>query len=198
MNLDYFTELYASRGDDPWAYRSRFYEQRKRALTVAALPRARYAHLLEVACGNGELAAELAPRCDRLLACDAVPAAVQSAQNRLSSVEHAQVERRTMPEEWPPGSFDCIVVSEVGYYFTPDELSALYQRVVTALSPAGTLLLCHWRHAIDGCVLDGDAVHAAFAANVDWCRLVQHREPDLLLDVWSADATSVAEREGLV
>jgi hypothetical protein len=40
MSLDaqYFADLYAD-SDDPWAFRTRWYERRKRDLALASLPR---------------------------------------------------------------------------------------------------------------------------------------------------------------
>ena len=38
----YFDRLFAD-NDDPWAFRQRWYERRKRALTLALLTRPRYA-----------------------------------------------------------------------------------------------------------------------------------------------------------
>ena len=52
---------------DPWQVDSP-YERRKRAVTLASLPRERYADALEVGCSVGALAVDLATRCDRLLA----------------------------------------------------------------------------------------------------------------------------------
>lgn len=198
MKLDYFADLYASHGDDPWGYRTRFYELRKRALTVASLLRETYPRLLEVACSNGELAADLAPRCKELLACDAMEVAVQAARTRLAGIAHARVERRTLPHEWPEGTFDCIVISEIGYFLELEELKLLYRKAVHSLAADGTLVLCHWRYPIEGCALDGDAVHRAFEAPPSWKRRVEHREDDFVLDVWDASAKGVAERQGLL
>ena len=50
---------------DPWRVRQRWYEERKRALLLASLPQRRYRHAYEPGCGNGELTAELARRCER-------------------------------------------------------------------------------------------------------------------------------------
>ena len=48
MSVDdrYFDGLFAG-NDDPWAFRQRWYEQRKRAITLAALPRPRYRSVFE-------------------------------------------------------------------------------------------------------------------------------------------------------
>ena len=65
----YFDEL-CRRSDDPWRLREGWYERRKRSLTLALLPRPRYRNAFEPGCANGELTAELATRCDALLAAD--------------------------------------------------------------------------------------------------------------------------------
>ncbi|EPN67648.1 methyltransferase, partial [Pseudomonas syringae pv. actinidiae ICMP 19101] len=57
----YFDELFRN-NDDPWAFKQRWYERRKRALTLAALPRERYRAIFEPGCANGELSADLAER----------------------------------------------------------------------------------------------------------------------------------------
>ena len=57
----FFDDMYAA-AEDPWSMRTRWYEQRKYALTTAVLPRARYAEALEVGCSVGELTARLAGR----------------------------------------------------------------------------------------------------------------------------------------
>jgi hypothetical protein len=46
-------------GNDPWDTGS-WYERRKRALMLAALPQERYGTALEPGCGTGELTVELA------------------------------------------------------------------------------------------------------------------------------------------
>ncbi|MDF9770111.1 hypothetical protein OKW09_002396 [Pseudomonas rhodesiae] len=42
----YFDQLFAE-NDDPWAFRQRWYERRKRALTLALLTKPRYASIFE-------------------------------------------------------------------------------------------------------------------------------------------------------
>lgn len=102
MSVDdrYFDGLFAG-NDDPWAFRQRWYEQRKRAITLAALPRPHYRAIFEPGCANGELSAELAGRCDRLLCCDTANAAVNLARTRLSLFDHAEVRQNRLPGDWP-------------------------------------------------------------------------------------------------
>ena len=74
MTLDpgYFRDQYAASAD-PWGLAERWYEARKYTVTTALLPRQRYGMAFEPGCSIGVLTALLAPRCDTLLACDAVP-----------------------------------------------------------------------------------------------------------------------------
>ncbi|MBU0791445.1 MAG: class I SAM-dependent methyltransferase [Gammaproteobacteria bacterium] len=194
-HLGYFDQLYA-RSSDPWGFRVRWYERRKRALTLAALPHARYRRALELGCANGELAAELADRCDQLLACDFNGRAVALARRRLRELTNTQVEQRQLPGQWPAGEFDLIVVSEVAYYLSDDEFCELLARAIAALPQDGVLVGCHWRHRIINAHRSGDQVHAALT-ELDLPQLLHHQEADFLLDIWAKDSRSVAQREGL-
>lgn len=197
----FFDAMYAE-ADDPWSMRTRWYERRKYALTAAALPRERYGTALEVGCSVGELTAVLAPRCDRFTGWDASAAAVGQARQRVADLPQVDVEQRAVPgDELPP--VDLLVLSEVLYYLSPADLSALVAQVRTSVQPGGTLIAVHWRHEVTEYPQTGDAVHAALRAALDWPQVASHTEPDLLLDCWARAAAddvragSVAAAEGL-
>jgi LmbE family N-acetylglucosaminyl deacetylase len=177
-----FDALYRG-NEDPWEYTTSWYEQRKRALTLAVLPRRNYAAGLEIGCSIGALSVELAPRCGSFLATDASSAALEQASKRLAHLPAAQTRHLTVPAGWPEGSFDLIVVSEVGYYLSPEELAGLFARVEASLLPGGTLVLCHWRHPISGWKLDGGSVHAAARRQLRWADGGLYRERDFVLEV---------------
>lgn len=192
----YFERLYAE-CDDPWAFRERWYERRKRALTLAALPRDRYRTIFEPGCANGELSVLLARRCKRLVCADTSAAAVELARRRLSRDSNATVQQARLPQDWPEGEFDLIVFSEMGYYLDRPDLLKTIEHMRASLTANGSLLACHWRPRIDGCPLLGDEVHALLDQHLGMTRLIRHEEADLLLEYWSRDARSVAEKEGL-
>ncbi|MGZ0715212.1 SAM-dependent methyltransferase [Pseudomonas palleroniana] len=192
----YFDQLFAG-NDDPWAFRQRWYEQRKRALTLAVLTRTHYASIFEPGCANGELSAELATRCDQLVCCDTAATAVALAKTRLSAFPHAQVQQRRLPEQWPTGQFELIVLSELGYYLDAADLRRLIDCALASLAPNGQLLACHWRPLIEGCPQTAEQVHALLQQRLGMHPVVQHHEEDFLLDLWSRDGTSVATHEGL-
>jgi len=194
----FFDDFYAG-GDDPWGFETRWYEARKRALTLAALPQQHYGAALELGCSIGVLSGQLAERCGTLLATDIAERPLVVARRRLAGLPGVTVERRTLPAEWPSGSFDLIVLSEIGYYCSPADLELLLEHCRRSLAPGGTLVACHWRHPVGEYPLSGDDVHAALAAVPGLERTSRHIELDFLLDVYEpAPGRSVAQREGLV
>jgi SAM-dependent methyltransferase len=199
LPTSYFDGLYAD-NEDPWGFRDRWYERRKRDITVAALPHRRYAHAYEAGCSIGLVTAALASRCDRLLAVDASERAVAQAARAVDCFPQVRVERRMLPGEWPADEeFDLVVLSEVGYYLDAADLDVLLDRAVAGLAPDGVLLACHWRHPVADYPQSGDDVHRAIRSRPELARVVSHDETDFLLDVFSRGSQpTVAQREGLV
>ncbi|BDV29617.1 bifunctional PIG-L family deacetylase/class I SAM-dependent methyltransferase [Microbacterium terricola] len=197
VGIAYFHDLYA-RHEDPWGYDSRWYEQRKREIVMASLPRPRFRRALDVACSTGALTAALRDRADRVVATDAVPTALDRARARIGDDPRVSFQNLTVPAEWPDGSFDLIVLSEVGYYLSRPELERVIDRIDGALTDDGMLVACHWRHPISGAPLGGDEVHDAIRARRTWETAASHLEPDFRLDVLARPGSpSVAAREGL-
>jgi len=193
---DYFDALY-SRHDDPWGFQSRWYERRKRAITLATLAEERYSNALEIGCSIGVLTEQLADRCDSLLSTDVSAAALDQARARLAGVETVRFELADAAAPLPEGPFDLIVLSEVGYYFSPDALETLALQVGDRLSEGGTLLACHWRHPVADYPLSGDDVHVALGSILGLERVARHLEKDFVLDLFTTDGRSVAEVTGL-
>jgi len=171
------------REPDPWGVDVRWYEERKRQLTLAGLPRPRFRRGLEIGCSQGALAARLADRCDELVAVDRSPTAVARARARLSGVDGVRVDECDVPREWPEGRFDLVVVSEIGYFLSPGGLDGLVERISASLDPAGTVLLCHWRHPVKGWVLDGPDVHARFRESPLPPEMAHYQDRDVEISV---------------
>ena len=160
----YFDDVYRAKSD-PWNFASSPYEAAKYAATLAALPRPRYANAFEPGCSIGVLTAQLAPRCDRLLATDVSDHALAQARERCSPFPHVRFERRLLPTEFPTDeTFDLILLSEIGYYLAMPDLLRLRDLCLTRLAAAGHLLLVHWTPPVHDYPLTGDEVHSTFAA----------------------------------
>ncbi|KQN42421.1 PIG-L family deacetylase [Frigoribacterium sp. Leaf44] len=191
-----FDRTHARRAD-PWRVTTRWYERRKRALTVASLPRERYGRVLEVGCSIGVLTGDLAPAADRLLALDVSSVAVQAARERLANLPHVTVEQADAAADYPSGTFDLVVLSEVGYYLAPDAFGRLVDAIVDGLADDGDVVACHWTQPEGDFRQSADDVHARLGADPRLHRVSHHVEGDFVLDVFSRDPRSVAERTGL-
>jgi predicted TPR repeat methyltransferase len=182
----YFDKIY--QGDaDPWSFESSEYEQRKYAVTMASLPKSHYGSVFEPGCSIGVLTRMLASRCDRLLATDVVPAALDRARRRVEDLPHVVVERRAIPEDWPEGSFDLVVLSEIAYYFDAVDLASIVSLVARSTQAGGHLVGVHWRGATDY-PLSGDGAHKILAATPQFEQVVHHIETDFVLGVWERGA----------
>lgn len=191
----YFDAVY--REDDPFGYRERWYEARKRSLLLASLPAAHFDAAWEIGCSNGELTAALALRCDRLLATDLNGRAVRLAAARTAPFGHVAVRQARHPDEWPDGAFDLIVFSEVGYYLDAGTLSQMAKRLRTSLREDGVLVACHWLAPFREAPLTGHQVHRQLRRELGLPRLFGYADGDLRLDGWGRRAASVAQRAGL-
>jgi len=189
----YFDDLYTDT-DDPWGLGTRFYEQRKRDLLMAVLPKVRFSRAFEPGCSSGILTEALARRCDRVVACDAAARPVAYARRRTAHLNNVSVTRRAVPAEWPDGTFDLIVLSEIAYYC--DDLARLGGAVRNSLACPGVVVACHWRHPAADHPHSAAAVHDMLGARLP--RIVQHIEHDFLLDVWSTTGDSVARETGVI
>jgi hypothetical protein len=194
----YFDALYRD-AEDPWGLGRSWYEQRKRTMTMAAMPRARFRSAFEPGCATGLLTELLATRCDRLLATDIAAEPLAALARRFASNPQVDVRQLAVPRQWPDGEFDLVVLSEIGYYLDPTDLSAVIDRTVGCLAVDGVVVACHWRHRASGYPLTGDQVHEALIAESGLVVLVAHLEEDFRLDVLGRPGTpSVARADGVL
>ncbi|RZL86048.1 MAG: methyltransferase domain-containing protein [Variovorax sp.] len=195
--LPYFDALYAA-ADDPYGVRARWYEERKRAVLLAALPQHRFRRAYEPGCGVGELTLALGARCESLLASDTAERAVFLARQRVASLPHVRVELHRLPTQWPrnEGAFDLIVLSELNYFLEEEAMVELARCCNDTLAAGGTLVACDWRPDFEQRCISTDLAHRILS-ELGLPRLLCHQEEDFLLQVWSRDGRSIAQREGI-
>jgi predicted TPR repeat methyltransferase len=185
----YFEQVYAE-GDDPWGFETRWYEARKRALTLAALPEHRYRSAYEPGCALGLLSVGLSERCDALRCEDPIAAMVERAHHRLAEEGAARcgatVSQAAIPEAWPSAdeaTFDLVVLSEVAYYLDAVGLDELEARLADTLEPGGDLVAVHWTGRTDY-PSTADEVHDRLG-QIGWLEARSAlRDAEFRLDVW--------------
>ncbi|WP_144763472.1 PIG-L family deacetylase [Curtobacterium sp. 9128] len=189
-------DAHYARKPEGWDFDGSWYERRKRAVTLAALPRERYRSALEIGCATGVLTAALTERADDVLGTDIAAAPLERARARAPRARFVQA---SLPSEWPDGTWDLVVMSEVGYYLSAADLDRTIDLVLDHLADDGVLVACHWRHPDDEAVSSGDVVDARLAERWPRPAVVRHVEEDFVLSVLPGPAvSSVARGEGLV
>ena len=166
----FFEDLYV-KSPDPFDFETSAYEAAKYEHTVATLPRAHYKQAVEIGCSIGVLTSRLAEKCNSLLGLYISEQALVRARARCAHLPGVKFVRMTVPEEFPDQTFDLIVVSEVAYYWSTEDLARAKDLIGTHQTTDGHLLLVHWLPSVDYHVQTGDAVHDAWLKDPRW-RLV--------------------------
>ena len=180
---DYFVGMYGA-DPDPWRFSTSAYERDKYAATIASLPQERYASGLEIGCSIGVLTHELAHRCDALVALDPAAVALEAARKRNRDNPHVTFQLGAVPADYPSGSFDLVVLSEVAYYLARHDLERVAGQVGTSLRPVGTVILVHWLGETDYPLTGDEATDLFCSAAAAYAEVAtQTRTGDYRLDV---------------
>jgi len=180
---DYFDRLYAA-DPDPWRFTTSAYERAKYAVTLAALPSRRFASGLEIGCSIGVLTRLLAPYCERLLGLDVSAAPLIRARQTCADQRHVSFRQASIPQQWPDGRFDLVMLSEVLYFIGPENIPVTAQRLRGCLLPGAAVVLVNWL-GDTGTVCGGDAAAELMlsAASGFLTRRLHLRMPRYRLDV---------------
>ena len=148
---------------DPWGVESRWYEQRRQRLIEAMLPESQLGRVLDLGCSTGVLTQALRSRAASVHAVDASTRAL--AQARLRNGDSVTFERGRVPEilrtdamAYADGSYDTVVLSELGYFLTPLELAETLQQIDRLLADDGVLVAAHWQRPTREIPLNGALV----------------------------------------
>ncbi|UMA67147.1 nodulation S family protein (plasmid) [Roseivivax marinus] len=174
--------------DDPWSHETSDYERAKHGETLRLCGSGPHRNALEIGCGNGVLAAALAPRCTRLTVVECIPAAAAAARRRLAGFDHVAVvegDARTLPVSAP----DLVVLSEMLYFLTPGEIATLAQAISDGASPACRIVSVNWLGATDEALGGQQAADLLLRHLPDWtCQ--RHVRQGYLADVFDAPTTA--------
>ena len=182
LPAEYFSHVY-NNSNDPWSFETSPYEKAKYEATVAALPKQHYNKALELGCSIGVLTAMLAKRCSHLLSTDISDAPLQTARQRLKAEPQVIFVQAALPDEYPDGTFDLVMMSEVGYYLSKEDLEKAKEKIVDSLERGGDLMMVHWTPFVPDYPLTGDEVHDLFLHDKRLQHLFGKREEKYRLDV---------------
>jgi protein-L-isoaspartate O-methyltransferase len=179
-----FFEARYQASSDPWRFASSTYELKRYQATLDALSRPRYLRGFEPGCSVGVLTAALAGRVEHLIACDIAETAVACAKARCRELTNVEIYHRDAAQGPPDGLFDLIVFSELGYYFSVNELTAMAGRMASRLEPDGDFVAVHWLGTSADHILHGDVVHEVLAENLPCEWIGGSRHTGFRIDSW--------------
>ncbi|MFW0715559.1 PIG-L family deacetylase [Pedobacter sp. N23S346] len=182
LSKEYFETLYGG-NPDPWSFETSEYEKSKYEATIAAIPEGKYAEALEIGCSIGVLTQMLSRKCDHLTAMDISETALQKARARMEGDPKVSFIHGGIPTDYPMQNFNLIVMSEVGYYLSKEDLLKARVLILDTLKTDGILVLVHWTHFVADYPLTGDEVHDSFE-NVGLSHIKGERTDDYRLDVY--------------
>jgi SAM-dependent methyltransferase len=190
ISSDYFEALYEG-GRDPWRFASSAYERDKYAATLAAIGPERIGRACEVGCAIGIFTQALAGQCASLLAVDAADNALIQARDRCAELTNVTFQRMCIPDDWPSGSFELIVFSEILYYLVPDDIRLAAKRSLRSLSAGGRVVLVHWTGETDYPVTGDEAATLFLEACGGRVTALRHeRQEAYRLDVVQAEISA--------
>jgi SAM-dependent methyltransferase len=169
---------------DPWNFAGSAYERGRYRDLLDGLTRARYRSAYEPGCSIGELTAELALRCDRVLATDISPTAANRARRRCARMDNVSVACADVAGEISGGPFDLIVFSEIGYYFRHAELARIARTLCRTMDADGEFVAVHWLGDSPDHELHGDEVHRVLEQTLDLELIARRRAPGYRIDTW--------------
>ncbi len=176
-----FDQLFAD-NPDPWDIDTSDYERSKREAVLAALGEQRFVRLLEVGCAGGALTEPLATRTDAIVAVDVSPKALELARQRLVGSDCIEFVAAEVPSYWPDGQFDSVILSEVLYFLSVEEIRNVSRLARESLTDGGICLLVNWTGPND-LPVDGDTAVALFLDAAPWQVTMARREQCYRLDL---------------
>ena len=184
-DADVFDRIHA-RGPDPWDVDTSPYEREKYDRTLATIPIPHPARSLEVGCSIGAQTARLAERTASLLALDISAEAVSRARQRCARFAHVEIRQARIPQDWPPGLFDLIVLSEMLYFLDRDDVAGTARLASGSLARDGAILLVNWTGYTDS-PTTGDEAADLFVSTAKFLRHTGSRQLDYRIDLLRAE-----------
>jgi len=180
-----FFEMKYEECEDPWSFAKSAYEQQRYEAILRAVGDRRYRRAFEPGCSIGVLSAKLAGICDSVEAMDISPTAVAQARERTKHLENVRTTCGALPTFIPQGTFDLIVFSEIGYYFTDEVLFAVALALANRICKSGVFLAAHWLGESPDHLLSGDRVHEILNQIPELVLRHGERHAGFRLDVWT-------------
>ncbi len=180
-----FFEAKYQRNPDPWNFANEAYEKSRYSAIIAALQGRRFERAFEPGCSVGVLTEQLAHICMRVDAMDISATAAAKARERCGHLENVTVRHGALPQNFPSGTFDLIVFSEIGYYFDAHPLANLGEELMRRIRTNGVFVAAHWLGISPDHRLSGDQVHEILGRVPGFKTEMSERYAGFRLEKWT-------------
>jgi hypothetical protein len=75
-----------------------------------------------------------------------------------------EIRQACIPQDWPDGVFDLILISEVLYFLSPADVAETSRRAHATLAQGGTIVLVNWTGPTDTPTTGAQAAHLFMGA----------------------------------
>ena len=159
---------------DPFGFDRNPEEQLKFARTLEVCGDGPLGRVLELGCAVGSFTEVLAPRCGEVVALDVSQSAVDQVIERTRAHSNVRAVAMSIPDDYPEGTFDLVVASDVLYYLPVDVLRRCVERIEASLADGGAFVAVHYVPRM-GSVLNGDEAHDIVTAHTTLRHVLSER-----------------------
>jgi hypothetical protein len=154
-----YTEIFTARCD-PFGYEDKAFEFEKFQAGIELLDDVRddgcFERAWEIGCAEGVFTTRLAPICERLIAVDYVPLALERSRVRCREFSNISFTKWDLKTDPAPDSFDLIVVMDVLSLFGGRrDIRRARDKVASALAPGDYLLFSDCLGDLNRCRIEG-------------------------------------------
>ena len=182
-SADFFNAKYRQK-TDPWDFSNSVYEQFRYDSITQLLEGHNYKQAFEPGCSIGVLTKRLSFYCQDVEATDISEVAIDAARVRCNELDNVLLYQASLKETLPRKSPDLLILSEIGYYFQPDEWAEKVGQLIALCQPSATIVACHWLGASKDHLMSGDEVHSAIENQEALALTAQIRHENFRLDKW--------------
>ena len=143
---------------DPFGFDRNPEEQLKFARTLEVCGDGPLGRVLELGCAVGSFTEVLAPRSGEVVALDVSQSAVDQVIERTRGHSNVRAVAMSIPDDYPEGTFDLVVASDVLYYLPVEVLTAVRRADRGSVADGGAFVAVHYVPRM-GSVLNGDEAH---------------------------------------
>ena len=185
MNIkaEFFETLYQY-DSDPWRFASSSYELYRYHQICSIIRHQKHKYTFEAGCSIGILTEKLAHFSEFVEAIDISPTATSLALSRCNSLNNIKIHCSSLENYSINPHTDLIILSEIGYYFTPEEWRLVLQKMLTTCVPPFYILASHWLGFSPDHLLSGDEVHSIINSLRAFQLRHQERHENFRLDYW--------------